>query len=322
MYPHGKAPSALNLCLLLMLGLLWGMPYALNKVALTTIPPITLVAARITLAAATLWIVVLIGGCKKPERRDFIPQLLVQGCFACLIPHTLIAFGQQSVDSALAAILNSTTPLYVCLISLGWNRRERLTAGRWFGAIIGLAGVVMIAGAGALAGIGRATFGQAAIIIATFSSAVGVIYGRRLNGIAPELAAAGTLTSAAVVLVPLCLCVEAPFRTVPSWASIGALAANAVGATALGFVIYFHLIRSIGSMRTASVGYLKPAIGVLIGCALMAEPLTWTVGVGLIATLIGVAAILQTDAGWTFLGYLSHSKAVDVLEANAPAAGI
>jgi len=322
MYADEKAPSALNLCLLLMLGLLWGMPYALTKVALATIPPITLVAARVSLAAATLWIIVFIVGCKKPERRDFIPQLFVQGCFACLIPHTLIAFGQQSVDSALAAILNSTTPLYVCLIGLGWNRHERLTAGQWFGAMLGLAGVVMIVGAGALAGIGRATLGQSAIIFATFSSAVGVVYGRRLNGIAPELAAAGTLTSAAVVLVPLCLCVEAPFRTVPSWAAIGALVANAIGATALGFVIYFHLIRSIGSLRTASVGYLKPAIGVLIGCALMAEPLTWTIGMGLIATLIGVAAILQTDTRGTLLGFLSRPKADDVLEADAPAARV
>jgi drug/metabolite transporter (DMT)-like permease len=67
-------------------------------------------------------------------------------------------------------------------------------------------------------------------------------------------------------------------------------------ATALGFVVYFRLIRTIGSMGVASVGYLKPAVGVLIGYALMGESLSWAGGAGLIAILIGVAAINQTES--------------------------
>jgi len=74
------------------------------------------------------------------------------------------------------------------------------------------------------------------------------------------------------------------------------LLVNALVATALGFVVYFRLIRTIGSMGVASVGYLKPAVGVLIGCALMGEALTWAMAAGLIAILIGVAAINQTDS--------------------------
>jgi len=99
------------------------------------------------------------------------------------------------------------------------------------------------------------------------------------------------LTCAAIVLVPMALLVEAPWRAAPSAASLAALSANAVVATALGFVIYFRLIRTIGSMGTASAGYLKPAVGVLIGCALLGEPLTWPLGIGLLAILLGVAAI-------------------------------
>ena len=151
-----KAASALNIGLLLLLGLLWGMPYALTKVALATIPPITLVAARVALAAAALWIVVWIAGRKRPQRLDCVPRLFIQGCVGCLIPYTLIAFGQQTVDSALAAILNSMTPIFVCLIGLACIRHERLTAGQWFGAMAGLVGVVMVAGISALAEIGRA----------------------------------------------------------------------------------------------------------------------------------------------------------------------
>jgi drug/metabolite transporter (DMT)-like permease len=149
----------------------------------------------------------------------------------------------------------------------------------------------MIAGASALLGLGRETAGQAAILLATFASAVSVIYGRRFADVAPEVVAAGMLTCAAVMLVPLCLLLEAPWHTAPSAASLTALAANAVVATAFGFVIYFRLIRTIGSMGTASIGYLKPGVGVLIGCALMGEPLTRTMAIGLLAILFGVAAI-------------------------------
>ena len=98
------------------------------------------------------------------------------------------------------------------------------------------------------------------------------------------------------MLVPLCFLVEAPLNSAPSAASLAALLVNALAATALGFVVYFRLIRTIGSMGTASVSYLKPAIGVLIGCALMGESLTWTMAVGLIAIVIGVAGINRKDS--------------------------
>jgi drug/metabolite transporter (DMT)-like permease len=145
--------------------------------------------------------------------------------------------------------------------------------------------------------------GQAAVLLATLSSAVSAVYARRFAAVAPEITAAGALTAAALVLVPLCFFMEAPLHSMPSAASLAALLVNAFAATALGFVVYFRLIRTIGSMGTASVGYLKPAFGVLIGCALMGESLTWTMASGLIAILIGVAAINQRD----FLGALSRS---------------
>ncbi|MFZ0421247.1 MAG: EamA family transporter [Xanthobacteraceae bacterium] len=292
MLKHGKA-AGLEFLLLMLLGVLTGVPYALTKIALATIPPVTMVAARVSLAAIVLWIVVFALRRKLPVRRGLISRLVMQGCLACILPYTLLALGQRSVDSGLTAILNSTTPLFVCLISLIWTRHETLSFSRMFGVSVGLAGVVMIAGATALSGLGRSTFGQTAIILATAASAASVIHGRRFADVPPEITAAGTLTSAALVLVPLCFIVEAPLSSVPSPASIAALLANAIVATALGFVIYFRLIRTIGSMATASVGYLKLAVGVLIGCALMGETITSTAAMGFMAILLGVAAINQ-----------------------------
>jgi drug/metabolite transporter (DMT)-like permease len=288
-----RTASPVDYGLLILLGILLGIPYALTKISQTTIPPLTGVAARVLLAAIVLWVFVFTSGAKLSMPRSCVRRLFIQGFISCVIPYTLIAYGQTTVNSSLAAILNSTTPLFVCVIGLLWTRHELLTLGRLVGVSAGLSGVVLIAGANSLTGLGQSSFGQAAIILASMSSAVAAIQGRRLNDVPPELAAAGTLTCGAVILVPLSFVVEAPLHSTPSVGSIAALLFNAFVATALRSVIYFRLLRTIGSMGTTSVSYLKPAVGVLIGFTLMGEELTSTAGMGLLAILLGVAAISQ-----------------------------
>jgi drug/metabolite transporter (DMT)-like permease len=150
---------------------------------------------------------------------------------------------------------------------------------------------MLVTGVGALADIGQSLTGQAAILLATISSAVAALHGRHFAALPPEVTATGTLTFAAVILVPFSLIFETPLQLTPSAASVAALVVNAIVATALGFVLYFRLIRAIGSMTTASVGYLKPAVGALTGCFLLGETLTWGSVIGLLLILLGVAGI-------------------------------
>lgn len=291
MRAHGEPVRLSELALLLLLGVIWGVPYALTKISLETIPPVTLTAGRVALAAAALWVAVIVLRRDVPRQWELAWRLFLQGAIACVIPYTFIAVGQQSVDSGLAAILNSSTPLFVCLIGVTLTHHEPVTSRRLLGAVVGLGGVVAIIGADALAGLGRPTVGQLCIVLATFFSALSVIHARRFASVAPEVVAAGMLTGAAIMLVPLSLALEAPWRLAPSVASLTALAGNAVGATALGFIIYFRLVRTIGSMGTASAGYIKPAVGVLIGFVAFGESLTWMMALGLLAILAGVALI-------------------------------
>jgi drug/metabolite transporter (DMT)-like permease len=232
--------------------------------------------------------------------------LFVQGCISSAIPYALIAYGQLSVTSGVAAILNSTTPVFICLISLFWTRHEVLNFNRVLGVSGGLAGVILIARVDSLYGLSSNVLGQAAIIAATASAAVAAIHGRNFKQIPPEVAAAGSLTCGAIVLAPLCFIVEAPLQSVPSTGSIAALLVNALVATALRSVIYFRLLCTVGSMGTTSAGYLKPAIGVLIGCTFLGEDLTWATTVGLIAIFIGVATINRKQ--WLEGDGRSHSK--------------
>jgi drug/metabolite transporter (DMT)-like permease len=287
----GHRVPAREFGLVLLLGILWGSPYALTKISLETIPPVTLVAARVSLAAAALWLIAISRGCKLPKERSLIGLLFLQGIISCVAPYTLIAFGQQTVESGSAAILNSTTPLFVGVIGVLWTHHEPVTSRKFLGAAVGFSGVIVIAGADALFGLGQSAAGQAAIIVATISSAFSVIHGRRFESLAPELAAAGMLTAAAIILVPFSLIVEAPWQISPSTPSMIALLINAIVATALGFAIYFRLIRTVGSIATASVGYLKPAVGVLLGWLIFGESLTLAMALGLLAILLGVAII-------------------------------
>jgi drug/metabolite transporter (DMT)-like permease len=288
-----RTTSLSDYALIGVLGILLGIPYALTKITQTTIPPLTGVASRVLLAAIALWIIVLASKVKLGALKGFMPLLFVQGCVSSAIPYALIAYGQLTVNSAVAAILNSTTPLFVCLISLFWTRHELLNVSRLFGVSAGLAGVVMVAGVNSLYGVGMDMLGQLVIVAATASAAVAAIHGRKFNNMAPELAAAGSLTCGAIVLVPLCFIIDAPFQSAPSVGSIVALLVNAFFATALRSVIYFRLLRTIGSMGTTSAGYLKPAVGVAIGCTFLGEGLTWLATAGLLAIFLGVATINQ-----------------------------
>lgn len=278
--------------LVLFLGLLWGVPYALTKISLASIPPLTITAGRVGLAAVALWALVAVLGREIPRGRRLVGPLFVQGCLACVIPYTLIAFGQRSVDSSLAAILNSSTPLFVCLIGVAWTKHEPISLVRGFGAALGLAGVVLVVGVSALAHSHVGVAGQIAIIAATACSAVSVIYGRRFAALPAEAVAASMLSCAAVILIPVALLVEHPWDTSPTVESVAAVAVNAIGTTALGFVIYFRLIRSVGALATSSTSFLKPLVGVSAGI-LLGESISTTMLVGLAAILLGLAAITK-----------------------------
>src|SRR5580700_7153098 len=132
-----RTASQVDYGLLVLLGILLGIPYALTKISQTTIPPLTGVAARILLAAIVLWAFVFTSKTKLSMPGSCVWRLFIQGFISCVIPYTLIAYGQTTVNSALAAILNSTTPLFVCVVSLLWTRHESLSPGRLVGVWVG-----------------------------------------------------------------------------------------------------------------------------------------------------------------------------------------
>jgi len=218
-------------------------------------------------------------------------RFLVQALLNSVLPFTLIAWAEQSVEAGLATILNSTSPMLTFLAAWLVTRHETITAVRLFGVAAGLAGICMIVGGNALSGLGEQLLPQLAIVASSVCYAGAAIYGRSFREQSPVVPAAGSMLVGAALLIPASLVVDRPWTLHPSVASMAALLALAVFSTALAFVIYFRLIRTIGSVATTAQAYLRVPIGVAAGVLFLDESLTSVAWIGLACVITGVAAM-------------------------------
>lgn len=280
-----------ELALLALLALLWGSSYLFIKIAVAEIPPITLIAVRVSVASAFLIGVILWRRQRFPKDKKTWAKLLVQSVFNAIAAWTLLAWGQQYVDSGLASVLNSTSPIFVFFITLLITRHEAVGTLKLAGACLGLFGVVLIVGIDALNGLGQQVAGQLAAIAGAILYACAAIYGKNFSHLPATVTAAGTMMWATVCLVPLSLWLDQPWRLTPSSGAILAALALSILCTAVALLIYFRLIKTLGSLGVASQAYLRAGIGVILGIVILGEQITLMVGIGLLAAILGVAAI-------------------------------
>ncbi|MEX0693367.1 MAG: EamA family transporter [Rhodospirillales bacterium] len=277
--------------LLCLLALLWGSSYLFVKIAVDTIPPITLIASRVTIAAVLLCIIVHAKGETYPRDRRTLLQLLVQATLNSIVPWIMLAWGQQYVDSGLASVLNSTSPLFVFFITLIFTRHETTSALKLIGACLGVAGVMLIVGTDALQGLGQQVVAQLAILVSAMLYACAAIYGKKFAHLSATVTAACIMIWAAMWLIPLSLLIEQPWTLTPSTRSLGAALALGVLCTGVALLIYFRLIKTLGSLGVASQGYLRAGVGVMLGIVVLGEHITPMIALGIGAALLGVIAI-------------------------------
>jgi drug/metabolite transporter (DMT)-like permease len=280
-----------ELALLALLATVWGASYSFIKVGVATIPPVSFIAARTIIAGLLLLLVLRLRGIALPRDAAAWRSFLVQACLNSVAPFTLIAWAEQEVDAGLATILNSTSPIFTFLLTAMITRHEPATVRKLFGVAAGLAGIVLIVGLQALEGIGHQLAAQLAIVAATICYAGAAIFGRRFQGLDPMVPAAGSMICGAIVLLPISLVVDRPWQIAPSTDSLLALLALSVISTALAFVIYFRLLRTLGSVGTVAQAYLRVPVGVAIGVVFLGETPGPAAYVGLVCVVIGVAAM-------------------------------
>ncbi|MCI3204505.1 MULTISPECIES: EamA family transporter [Pandoraea] len=280
-----------------MLSTLWGASYTFIKIGVATIPPLTLIAARTLIAGSALLLWMRVQRIAMPRDPAVWRRFFVQALLNSVVPFTLIAWAERSVDAGLATILNSASPVMAFLGTWLITRHERMTVRKSFGVVSGLAGICLVVGVSAFGGLGQQLVPQLAIVTATVCYAAAAIYGRSFAGLSPAVPAAGSLIVGAALLVPVSLLVDRPWTLHPSWQSLMALAALALFSTAIAFVIYFRLVQTLGSVGTTAQAYLRVPIGVAISVVFLGESLSTSAWLGLACVVAGVAAMtIRTSA--------------------------
>jgi drug/metabolite transporter (DMT)-like permease len=291
------ADPAADWVLLLILSTLWGSSYSFIRVGVATIPPLTLIAARTLIAGSLLAAWMLARGIPIPRDGSTWRRFLAQAALNSVVPFTLIAWAERSVEAGVATILNSVSPAFALVGTWLVTRHEPVTRRKLLGVGAGFAGVCLIVGTSAFADLGKQLVPQLAIVAATVCYAGAAIYGRAFRGLPAVAPAAGSLIAGAVLLVPISIVFDRPWTLHPSAPSIVALLALAVLSTGLALVIYFRLVQSLGSVGTTAQAYLRVPIGVAISMIFLGESLSPTAWLGLACVVIGVAALTMPSRG-------------------------
>ena len=276
--------------LLSVLAVLWGGAFFFSKVALGELRPFTVVLVRFSVAAIAMLLVVRLSGHRMPRSGRTWAGFLVLGALNNFIPFSLIAWGQVHIASGLASILNATTPLFTAVVAHAWGQ-ERLAAHRIGGVLLGLAGVAVLIGPGALQHLGVSTWGELAIVGAAISYAFAGTYGRRFREMPAVVPVAGMLTTSALLALPPALALDHPWVARPSAATAGALLGLALLSTALGFLIYFRLLSAVGATNVMLVTLLIPVTALLLGSMLLHEAVAGTALAGMALIFCGLLAI-------------------------------
>ena len=276
---------------LLLLSAIWGSSYMFIKVGLRDFSSAALVDLRLLLAAAVLVSVALVRGGVHRLRPALRPGAVV-GLVGMAIPFLLITWGETHVDSGVAAVANSSVPIFVALLALRFAPSERADRLRVAGLAIGLAGVAVVVGVHPSGGWWGVA-GTLAVVLASLCYALSSLYvQRRLVVGGPELAAASVLWGT-VAMLPFALA-DLPEHV--GWKPLGSVVALGVVATGFATLIVNQLIASHGSARTMLVNYLLPGFALFYGVTLLGEPLTAAEvgGLGLILAGVTLAAGLVT----------------------------
>lgn len=272
----GQRMGAREWAMLIALSVLWGGSFFFVGVAVREVPPLSLVLARVGIAALALWAVLAVSGARMPVVPGLWAAFLGMGLLNNALPFALIVWGQQHIASGLAAILNATTPLFTVLVAHLLTADERLTPAKAAGVAMGLLGVAVMLGTELLGGLGLGVAAQLACLAAALSYALAGVFGRRFRrmGVPPLASAAGQVTASSLILLPLALVVDQPWGlATPGAASWAAVLGLGLLSTALAYVLYFRILAVAGATNLALVTFLVPVSAILLGALVLGERL-------------------------------------------------
>ncbi|MFB9264443.1 DMT family transporter [Bradyrhizobium erythrophlei] len=284
---------ALDISLMMLLSLIWGSSFTLIKVAIETIPPLTMTATRATIAALLLVLIARMSGLSLPRDRETWAAFLIQGLLQSALPFTLINWGEKHIASGLAGVLNATPPIFALLITLVTRRNvQRIPVQKTIGVGAGFIGVLVTVGFQSLRDIDTtAPLAQIAVLVASLCYALAPMWGQRFSSLPAIVTAAGAMSGAAILMLPVAVIIERPWTLSLTPEAALSVIVLAILCTAIAMIIYFRLIRTLGPLGTTSGSYLRAGFAVALGSLFLGEDFTWSMIAGMVLIILGVVAV-------------------------------
>ncbi len=291
MPPADTRMTPLDWLLLIVLSILWGGSFLFGRIAVAEVPPVTLVLARVGIAAAALHLVLRAFGITFAPTGGRWRDYLVMGTLNNLVPFGLIFYGQIEIGAGLAAVINGMTPFWSALMARAAGV-EQLPVRKAAGVVLGFAGLAVTVGPAALDGLDAPLVAQLAVVGATISYGAASVFGRRFAGDPPLLTATGQLSASTVLVLPLALVVDTPWLLpVPTPATVGSVVALALLSTALAYILYFRVLASAGATNAALVTLLIPVSAIALGALVLGEAIEARQLGGMALIALGLAVI-------------------------------
>jgi drug/metabolite transporter (DMT)-like permease len=273
---------------------IWGSTWLFIKIGLRDLPPFTFAGIRFVLAAAILGSLVLIRRARWPRKRSEWYLIVVSGLLQFSLNYGLVFWGEQHISSGLAAVLQSTFPLFGLVVAHFYLPSERITTLKVVGVLLGILGVVVIFSdqlsiAGSMALLGSVALVLSAVF-GSYSNVLVKAYGGKID---PQILAASQMVFGFVPLLAAGFATEGnPLRFNWTPMAIISLAYLVVVGTVLAFGLYYWLVRRMDVTNTMLIALVTPVVAVILGMMVLHEQLNWRMVAGSACIILGLALIV------------------------------
>ena len=290
-----RQPNFTDYSLLVFLGVIWASAFFNIKIATDSFGPITIAFVRVLLGSIPLIILCLYKNIKIEVFSKDWPWFATIGFVNMVFPFFLIAYGVKEVQSNLAAILMSTSPLTSTLLAHFFLKEEKINILKVTGVLIGFSGIVYLFSDNFLINENN-IFSALCILIGSLGYVVGGILTYKISNKKNENVTASILIWATIILLPICFYFEKPWNYSPSLTSVVSITYLGVIATGLAWVLRFKVLKENGLVFQSQVAYLIPIFAVILGYVFLNELITFKVIIALIAIVIGIFIVKKSSS--------------------------
>lgn len=282
-----RKPITADYVRLFVVSAIWGASFICNNIALTRFSPLAITCWRVVLATAVILFICRLKQLRIPTDMHSLSLFALIGFLNSAAPFTLIAWGQQSVDSAVTALLIATSPFITLLLSHFLTSDDRFSVNRLVGLLIGFAGVAVLFGHGVVIG-GSGVAGMLAVILAAACYALSAVFIRKLAHLPSLVIVAGSLLIATILLLPVLLWKFPPWHQLVSTQSLLAVLFLAIFPTAIAYVLRAQIVQTNGAVFMSNAGYLIPLFATIWAWLFLSEVPSMVMGIAMLLIFTGI----------------------------------